>query len=131
MNYMNEQQHEHEPAKPLQAARERRRLASRVYRMKPLALGISGVFLISLLALLYLNEVGLAIQANQRLQQLAGNEAQLQQENQDLRQRRGTLQSPAYIENRASQMGMVPADPTMVHIITIPGRHIGGSKRSL
>ncbi len=119
---------EHEPPKPLEAARERRRLAASIYQLKPLPLGIIGAILISLLALLYLNEVGLAIQTNQHLQQLAGDQSQLQQENQDLRQQQGAFQSPSYIENRARQMGMIPADPNTVHTITIPGQH-AGSKR--
>ena len=118
---MKDQQAELEPAKPLQAARERRRLTATIYQLKPLQLGIIGVALISLLAVLYLNEVGLATQANQRLQQLAADQAQLQRNNQQLRQQQGTLQSPDYIVNRAKQMGMVPEDPTRVHTITISG----------
>jgi cell division protein FtsL len=122
---------EPEPAKPLEAARQRRRLAASIYQLKPLSLGIIGTLLISLLALLYLNEVGLAIQANQRLQQLAGDQTQLQQANQDLRQQQGTLLSPSYIESRARQMGMVPSDPTTVHTITIPGPQTTGNRRFL
>jgi cell division protein FtsL len=118
---MQDQQTEHEPAKPLQAARERRRLAAVIYQLKPLQLGIIGGALISLLAVLYLNEVGLATQANQRLQQLAANQAQLQRTNQRLRQQQGTLQSPGYIINHAKQMGMVPEDPANVQTITITG----------
>ncbi|HEU5199653.1 MAG TPA: hypothetical protein VFU32_08445 [Ktedonobacterales bacterium] len=118
---MQDQQAEHEPAKPLQAARERRRLAAAIYQLKPLQLGIIGGVLISLLAVLYLNEVGLATQANQRLQQLAADQAQLQRTNQQLRQQQGTLQSPSYIINHAKQMGMVPEDPANVQIITITG----------
>ncbi len=121
MRDLKDQQPEFESAKPLQSAPGKRQLAASVYRLKPLPLGILGAMLISLLALLYLNEVGLAIQANQRLQQLASEQAQLQRENQYLRQQEGELQSPIYIENRAKQMGMVPADPNKVHIIVIPG----------
>ena len=119
---MKDQQTEQgQPAKPLQTARERRRLAATIYQLKPLQLGIIGAALISLLAVLYLNLIGLAIQANQRLQQLAAYQAQLQETNQQLRQQQGEMQSPGYIINHAKQMGMVPEDPTKVHIITISG----------
>ncbi len=107
--------------KPLQAARARRLLASSLYRLGPLPLGIIGAVLISLFALLYLNEVGLASQARLRLQELATQQTQLQQQNQQLREQQGQLQSPAYIESQARRLGMVPEDPTKVHIIIIPG----------
>ena len=124
-----DQPDEYEPAKPLQAARERRRLAASIYHLGPLPLGIIGAILISLLALLYLNEVGLATQANQRLQQLASDQAQLQRDNQYLRQQQGIFQSPGYIENRARQMGMEPADPSTVHTIVIAGPHADDNSR--
>lgn len=118
---MKDQQAEHEPAKPLQTAREQRRLAAAIYQLKPLQLGIIGGALISLLAVLYLNVVGMATQANQRLQQQAADQAQLQTTNQQLRKQQGELQSPSYIINHAKQMGMVPEDPAKVHTIIIPG----------
>jgi hypothetical protein len=108
-------------AKPLQAARARRRLASSLYHLGPVPLSTIGAILISLLALLYLNEVNLATQANQRLQGLAAQQAQLQQANQYLREQQGALQSPGYIESQATRMGMVPEDPSQVHTIVIPG----------
>lgn len=126
---VQDNQPEDEQPKPLQAARIRRHLAESLYRLGPLPLGFIGVLLISLLALLYLNELGLATAANQRLQQLAATQAQLQQDNQYLREQQGSLQSPGYIEQRASQMGMVPEDPTTVHTIVIPTRTPDASKR--
>ncbi len=117
------------PVKPLQAARARRLLASSLYRLRPLPLAVVGAMLISLLALLYLNEVGLATQARLRLQELATQQTQLQQQNQRLLQQQGRLQSPAYIENQAKQMGMVPADPSQVQIILIPGSVPDNSRR--
>ena len=122
-------QSEDQQPKPLQAARMRRRLAESLYRLGPLPLGFIGALLISLLALLYLNELGLATAANQRLQQLAATQAQLQQENQYLREQQGSLQSPGSIEQRASQMGMVPEDPSTVHTIVIPNRSPDNTRR--
>jgi len=118
---MDDEQRVNEPVKPLQAARARRRFAASLYHLGPLPLGIIGAILISLLALLYLNELALATQANQQLQQLAAAQAQLQRDNQNLREQQGILQSPAYIENQATHMGMVPEDPTQVQTIIIPG----------
>jgi cell division protein FtsB len=109
------------PAKPLQMARVRRRLAASFFRLGPIPLGIIGVVLISVLALLYLDEVGMASQARLRLQQLAAQQTQLQQQNQRLLEQQGVLQSPGYIENQARRMGMVPEDPGKVQIIVIPG----------
>lgn len=120
INTADDVQGAHESVKPLQAARARRRLASSLYHLGPLPLGIAGAVLISLFALLYLNELGLATQASLRIQQLATQQTQLQQQNQLLREQQGMLQSPAYIENQAKHMGMVPEDPTKVPIIVIP-----------
>jgi hypothetical protein len=111
-----------EPIKPLQMARIRRQLASSFFRLGPLPLGIIGVVLISALALLYLNEIGLASQARLRLQQLAAQQTNLQQQNQQLLEQQGVLQSPGYVENQARHMGMVPEDPGKVQIIVIPGQ---------
>ncbi|HEY7347436.1 MAG TPA: hypothetical protein VH599_03890 [Ktedonobacterales bacterium] len=110
-----------EQTKPLQVARARRRLASSLFRLGPIPLGIIGAILISLLALLYLNEVGLATQARLRLQELANQQTQLQQQNQQLREQQGILQSPGYIVQQAIRMGMIPEDPARVHTIVIPG----------
>lgn len=110
-----------EPIKPLQAARARRQLSLSLSRLGPIPLGLAGVILISLLAVLYLNEIGLAAQARLRLQQLATQQLQLQQQNQQLRAQQGMLQSPGYIESQAKHLGMVLGDPARVHIIVIPG----------
>ena len=110
-----------EQAKPLYMARIRRQLATSLFRLGPIPLGIIAAILITLLALLYLNEVGLANQARLRLQQLANQQTQLQQQNQQLLAQQGVLQSPAYIEDQAKRMGMVQEDPGNVPTIIIPG----------
>jgi hypothetical protein len=110
-----------EQAKPLYMARLRRQLATSLFRLGPIPLGIIGAILITLLALLYLNEVSLANQARLRLQQLATQQTQLQQQNQQLLSQQGIYQSPAYIENQARHMGMEPEDPSHVPTIIIPG----------
>ncbi|HLV99737.1 MAG TPA: hypothetical protein VKT82_13790 [Ktedonobacterales bacterium] len=110
-----------EQAKPLHMARLRRQLAARFFHVGTPLLGLLAVVLISVVALLYLNEVSLASQARLRLQQLANQQTQLQQQNQQLQLQQGILQSPGYIEQQATHMGMIPEDPSKVHIIHIPG----------
>lgn len=122
INDAHEAQQAPEQIKPLQMARIRRQLAASFFRLGPLPLGIIAVVLISVLALLYLNEVGMASQARLRLQQLAAQQTSLQQQNQLLLEQQGVLQSPGYIENQARHMGMVPEDPSKVKIIIIPGQ---------
>jgi cell division protein FtsL len=109
-----------EQVPPLRAARARRMFAASLYRLGPLSLLIISAVLVSLLALLYLNLVALATRANQNLQNVAARQAQLQQEQQALRQQQGVLQSPGYIGQRASKMGMAPADPSTVQTIVLP-----------
>ncbi len=110
-----------EQEKPLYMARLRRQLATSLFRLGPIPLGIIGAVIITLLALLYLNEVGLANQARLRLQQLANQQTQLQQQNQQLLSQQGYYQSPAYIEDQARRLGMQPEDPSNVPTIIIPG----------
>ena len=113
--------HEDEARAPLRGARARRQFTTALYRLGPLPLGVVSALLISILALLYLDLVAQATKANHSIQQLTAQQSQLEQENQQLRQQQGILQSPGYIERRASQMGMVPADPSTVQVIVIPG----------
>ncbi len=122
INDVLEAQQAPEQIKPLQMARLRRQLAASFFHPGPLPLGIIAVVLISVLALLYLNEVGMASQARLRLQQLAAQQTSLQQQNQLLLEQQGVLQSPGYIETQARHMGMVPEDPNKVKIIIIPGQ---------
>ena len=105
---------------PLRAARARRTFATSLYRLGPLSLGMIGVALISLLALLYLNLLASATKANHDLQSISTQQAQLQQQNQALQQQQGELQSPGSIAQLASQMGMVLADPSTVQTIVLP-----------
>ena len=106
--------------KPLELARIRRQVASQLYRLGPIWVGLIAAVAISLLALLYLNEVSLAAQARLRLQQLAIQQTQLQQQNEQLQEEQGVLRSPDYVEKAARKLGMVPEDPSKVHTIMIP-----------
>ena len=106
--------------KPILAARRRRQLHPFFFRMGPVGLSICSVLLISLMAVLYLSQLGQAVTANQEIQRLHRQQATLVREDQDLAQQIALEQSPVYIATRASAMGLVPADPKTVIVLVIP-----------
>jgi len=74
---------------------------------------------IALLALLYLNQVAAVTATHQTLLEEQTHQSDLRRQDADLRAQLGALQNPTYIEQRAHQMGMVPATPTSVVWVTI------------
>jgi cell division protein FtsB len=106
--------------KPILAARRRRQLHPFFFRMGPVGVSICSVLLISLMAVLYLSQLGQAVTANQEIQSLHRQQATLTREDQDLAQQIAQEQSPVYIAARASAMGLVPADPKTVIVLVIP-----------
>ena len=107
-------------AKPILAARRRRQLHPFFFRMGPVGLSICSVLLISLMAVLYLSQLGQAVTANQEIQNLNRQQATLARQDQDLAQQIAQEQSPVYIAARARTMGLIPADPKTVIVIVIP-----------
>jgi cell division protein FtsL len=89
--------------------------------MGPVALSITSVLLIGLMAVLYLSQVGQAAVANQQLQEIQSEQTTLQRQNQDLSQTIAIERSPAYIATQAAKAGLVPENPNNVKIIQIPG----------
>jgi len=87
--------------------------------MGPVALSISSVLLIGLMAILYLTQLGQAVSANQKLQDYLAQEATLRRQNQDLVYVISQEQSPEYIAGSAKALGLVPADPKIVKVLTI------------
>jgi len=108
------------PPKPIVAAKQRRQLHPFFFHMGPVALSISSVLLIGLMALLYLAQLGQAVAANQRLQDLHRQQIILQRQDQDLAYQVAQEQSPAYIAQHAQAHGLVPADPKTVRVVVIP-----------
>ena len=108
------------PPRPILAAKRRRQLYPFLFHMGPVALSVTSVLLIGLMALLYLSQVGQAVTANQQLQDLHYQQARLQQQDQDLAIIIAQEQLPAYIADHAAKMGLVPADPTKVQTILLP-----------
>jgi len=87
--------------------------------MGPVALSISSVLLIGLMAILYLTQLGQAVSANQKLQDYLTQEATLRRQNQDLVYVISQEQSPEYIAASAKALGLVPADPKIVKMLTV------------
>ena len=106
--------------KPILAAKRRRQLHPFLFRIGPVTLSICSVLLIGLMATLYLTQLGQAVTANSKLQDLHRQQTVLQRENQDLVNTIAQEQSPAYIAEHAKSLGLVPADPKTVKVIVVP-----------
>ena len=91
------------------------------FHMGPVALSITSVLLIGLMAVLYLGQVGQVAVANQQLQDIRREQATLQRENQDLSQTIAIERSPDYITAQAKRMGLLPENPGHVKMLQIPG----------
>jgi len=100
-------------------ARRRQRLRPFHFHMGPVALSITSVLLMGLMAVLYLSQQGQAVAANQNLQNMLNQQAQLQRQKQDLLDTIAREQSPAYITEHAKALGLVPVDPKKLRVIKI------------
>ena len=107
------------PPKPILAAKRRRQLHPFFFSMGPVALSISSVLLIGLMAILYLTQLGQAVAANQRMQDYLAQQAMLRRQNQDLISVISQEQSPGYIADAARSHGLVPADPKIVIMLKV------------
>ena len=86
---------------------------------RPLALAIFGVVMIGLIALLYLHQVAALAAANDRLAALRAERTRLERQDADQRARLGVVTSPAYVDERARALGLVPAPLGSALIISI------------
>jgi cell division protein FtsB len=105
---------------PILAAKRRRQLYPFFFAMGPVALCITSVLLIGLMAVLYLSQVGQAVAENQSLQQTLAQQASIKRQNQDLADTLSEEESPAYIAEHAKELGLVPADPKTVQVRVVP-----------
>lgn len=107
--------------------RRRRQLYPFFIRMGPVALCMTSVLLIGLMAILYLSQVGQAVAANQQLQDIRSQQVALERQNQDLVATIAKEQSPVYVADYAKRAGLIPADPKDVQIVIVDGlQPIGG-----
>ena len=108
---------EERAANPAVAVRRRQQLRPFLFHMGPVALCISSVLLIALMAVLYLSQLGQAQAANQQLQKVQHEQDTLVRQNQDLGLKIAQEQSPASIAAAARAQGLVPADPKAIKIL--------------
>src|SRR6202022_4032484 len=105
MNSLKERNGEQQiPVQPILAAKRRRQLRPFFIHLGPVSLGIASVLLIGLMAVLYLSQVGQAVAANQKIQDIHTQQARLQRQDQDLASVISTEQSPAYIAVAAKKL---------------------------
>ncbi len=107
------------PQKPPLVPRRRRQLYPFFFSMGPVALCITSVLLIALMAVFYLSQVNQAVAANQQLQDIAVQQATLNRQNQDLVAIIADEQSPTYIAANAQKLGLVLADQKMVQVLIV------------
>src|SRR5215472_14844472 len=100
--------------------RKRAQQHSLFLNMGTTALSVISVALIGLMAILYLSQVGQAVNTNRQLQQINQQQSSLTRQNQDLAEQLAQEQSPGYVATHAQQQGLQPADPENVHTIVIP-----------
>lgn len=103
-----------------QNTQRRRQLQPFFFHMGPVALSITSVLLIALMAVLYLSQLSQAVAANQEMQNMHAEQATLQRQNQDLVSTLAQEQSPFYIVEHAKALGLVPSDPKNVQILIAP-----------
>ena len=107
------------PPKPILAAKRRRQLHPFFFSMGPLALSISSVLLVGLMAILYLTQLGQAVAANQKMQDYLAQQATLKRQNQDLVYVISQEQSPEYVAGSAKALGLVPPDAKIVQVLIV------------
>jgi cell division protein FtsL len=88
--------------------------------MGPVALCMTCVALTGLMAVLYLSQVGQAVDTNRELERLRQQQSSLMRQNQDWAEQLAEEQSPRYIGQHAKQQGLQPADPRDVHTVVVP-----------
>lgn len=74
---------------------------------------------VGLLALLYLSQVAAVTATHQTLLREQQRQSDLRRQDAELRAQLGSVESPAYIEQRARELGLVPANPASVIWVTI------------
>jgi cell division protein FtsL len=107
------------PQRTKLVATRRRQLYPFFFHMGPVALCITSVLLIGLMAVLYLSQVSQAVSANQRLQDINAQYAVVKRQNQDLVDTIAQEQSPGYIAENARKLGLVLADPKTVQVLIV------------
>jgi hypothetical protein len=91
-------------------------------RVNPLRNGVALIVIVAAL-LAGLVAVNVAVlQLNVRLDRLGRDRAQLREQNAELASRFSSAKASPLIQQRAEQMGLVPADPAHVTYVELPRR---------
>lgn len=106
------------PEQPAQAG-WLRRFAMWFNRQRQPVIALELAIVVGLLALLYLSQVAAVTATHQTLLREQARQADLRRQDAEAHAQLGQAQSPAYVEQRARAMGMVPANPASVVWITI------------
>lgn len=96
----------------------RARIASVLLR--PVTVALFGVALLGALALIYLNEVAGIASADAQLAALRTQQTRLERQEALLLEQLGEVTSPAYIDQRARALGLVPSTQAPTFIIRGP-----------
>ena len=99
-------------------ARHKRATATASY---PVMLILRCLVVVGLVALLYLWQVSGATSSATELQALQAEQSALQRQDATLHQQLGQARSPAYIEQRARALGLVPAGTSVVTTLSVSG----------
>jgi cell division protein FtsL len=97
-----------------------RRLYPFFFHMGPVALCITSVLLIGLMAILYLSQVGQTVSANQQMEDIHSQQSVIQRQDQDLVDTIAQERSPSYIARNARKQGLVPVDPKDIQTVVVP-----------
>ncbi len=99
--------------------RSARAAQARFARQRQQVIALEFAVVVGLMALLYLGQVAAVTATHQTLLQQQAIQSDLRRQDADLHAQLGHLKSPAYVEQRARALGMVPANPASVVWITI------------
>lgn len=96
-----------------------RALLARFNRQRQPLIALELAIVIGLLALFYLSQMAAVTSAHDALLQEQSRQTDLRRQDAEARAQLARVQSPAYIEQRARELGMAPADPAAIIWIAI------------
>jgi len=96
-----------------------RALATRFNHQRQPLIALELAVVVGLLAMIYLSQVAAVTSAHDTLLQEQARQTDLRRQDAEARARLAQAQNPAYIAQRARELGMVPANPAAIIWVTI------------
>lgn len=96
-----------------------RAASARFTRQRLPLIALELAVVVGLLALLYLSQIAAVTATHQTLLSEQQRQSDLRRQDAELHAQLGAVESPAYIEQRARALGLVPANPASVIWVTI------------